>query len=98
MMMKYADVPHQRIPASRCPYCFKKLDSVSTVEGDVPPPSKGDLAVCFGCGELMQFGDDGGMEKMTPDEIVDLDVDERAEIFQIQGALRAFLVDPKRRA
>lgn len=86
-----SDVPHVRIPERACPYCGKGLDSVSMLEGDVPPPSKGDMAVCFGCAEIMQFGDGLTMEKMSADELAALSLDEMADIRKTQGAIRAFL-------
>ena len=88
--------PHVRFAESACPYCGKPLDSVGTLEGDVPPPSKGDMAVCFGCAEIMQFGDGMTMEKMSADELAALSFDEIADIRKTQGAIRAILEQEKR--
>jgi hypothetical protein len=91
-----SDVPHVRFAKTVCPYCGYGVDSASVLEGDVPPPKKGDMAVCFGCAEILQFGDDLKIEKMTAEELAALSFDEMADIRKVQGALRAFLQSEKR--
>jgi hypothetical protein len=46
-----------RLPETRCPWCGKRLDSVSHLTEDrVPKP--GDLAVCLGCNGTLVIGSD----------------------------------------
>jgi hypothetical protein len=80
----------RRLEERRCPYCGKTLDSISVLEGDAPRPRLGDLAVCFGCTEVMQFGKER-FEKLSAAEFAALDWNELAEVTQSQNAIRAFL-------
>ena len=51
-----------------CLNCGKKLTAVGVVEGDTPPPSDGDLAVCIYCYHIHIF-DGGKMRNPTVAEI-----------------------------
>jgi hypothetical protein len=51
-------------PDSRCPFCGYGLDRAWNREGHTPSP--GDLAICFGCGEWLQF--DANLQSVKPDD------------------------------
>ena len=88
--------PHIRLREDHCPYCGKMVDSLCTLEGEPPFANEGDLVVCFGCAEIMQFGADLRMKKMTMAEIAALSPEELADMKQTQDAIRSFLANEKR--
>ena len=60
-----------RVEPNACLNCGKTLTAVSVVEGDVPPPSDGDLAVCLYCSHIHIF-DGGKLRSPTDAEIVEI--------------------------
>lgn len=57
----------------------------------VPKPTVGDLALCFGCGEVLQFGRRLRLQRITAAEITALDPETAADLRQTQTLVRAFL-------
>jgi hypothetical protein len=90
------DVPHIRLREDRCPYCGEVIDSASTLEGEPPLATPGDMSLCFYCAEVAQFGADFKLKKMSTREIAMLSPEEAADLKQTQDALRAFLQSEKR--
>jgi len=90
-----SDVPHIRLREDRCPYCGEVVDSASTLKDDVPLATPGDMSVCFYCAEVMQFGADFKLKKMSTREIAALSAEEKADLKQTQDAVRAFLQSEK---
>jgi hypothetical protein len=82
---------HVRLSPSRCPHCGHRLNAASRLSGPVPKPVPGDMTICFGCGEALQFDRRLRLTKITAAEIAALDPDERAELQQTQAAVRSFL-------
>jgi hypothetical protein len=81
-----------RTPVSRCPHCGYRMDAVSQIGVERPPrPEPGDLTVCFGCGEALQFGPRLAMQKITAAQLAALEPDEAAELQRMQVVVRAFL-------
>jgi hypothetical protein len=59
-----------------CPMCNAKLDAATHLPGKaVPKP--GDVSVCAGCGELLQFTDRMGLEKMEQEKLAQLSKQDR---------------------
>ena len=91
-----SNAPHIRLrEEDRCPWCGKVVDSLSTLEGEPPFAKEGDMSVCFGCTEVMQFDADMRLKKMTAAEIATLSPDEAADLRQTQDAIRAYLRNEK---
>ena len=90
--MSEPHAPHIRLREDRCPWCGKTVDSLSTLEGEPPFAREGDMAVCFGCAEVMQFDADMRLIKMTAAEIAAaLSPEEAADLIETQDAIRAYL-------
>lgn len=86
-----SDVQHVRTPKSRCPHCGYLTDTVSTIAGRVPRPCPGDLSVCFGCGEALQFDRRLRLTTITAAELAALHPEEREKLTATQGHIRRFL-------
>lgn len=84
-----------RISPGQCPHCGKRLDAVSRLEGPVTNPSAGDLTVCFGCGESLQFDDRLRLKRISATELAALDPEEAADLNKTQAVIRAFLRDDR---
>ena len=82
---------HVRLSPSRCPHCGYKMNAASTMSGPAPLPNPGDFGVCFGCGEALQYDRRLRLVKISAAQIAALDPDERAELQQVQNAVRSFL-------
>lgn len=54
-----------------CPACGKRLNRVAAVDGD-RAPAEGDLSVCAHCGELLQFGAQMRMQRLTKEKFDEL--------------------------
>jgi hypothetical protein len=89
--MSGGDAPHIRLRQDRCPYCGKTVDSLGTLQGEPPLASEGDMSVCFGCGEVMQFDADFRLQKMSAAEIAALTPEEAADLKKTQEMIRAHL-------
>jgi hypothetical protein len=57
----------------------------------VKQPRRGDLTVCFGCGEALQYDRRLRLVKIGAAQISALDPDEHAALQQMQNAIRSFL-------
>jgi hypothetical protein len=82
-----------RVPNSECPHCRHRLNACSTL--DTPrAPRPGDLSVCIGCGEVVQFGARLELQRAPVRVLIRLKPRERAELRKAQSAVRAMLADP----
>jgi hypothetical protein len=53
---------------SACPSCGKVLDAATHPTADDIRPKVGDISICFYCGNLMAFGDELTLRKLTDAE------------------------------
>lgn len=84
------DTPdHYRIPRSQCPHCGHRLNAASAA--GLPRPRPGDLSVCIGCGEVVQFGPRLSFKRVPARVLANLLPDEAAELRYVQINVRAFL-------
>lgn len=65
-----------------CLDCGKKLDGVQSLSGKSKPQA-GDVTVCFHCGHIMVFADDGGLRNPTSREMYDIAGDKRIIALQM---------------
>lgn len=85
-----SDVPHRRFRPTRCPHCGYMVDAASVVEGNTPKPRKGDMAVCFDCGEVAQFDRKLRLVKIPASLLAELNPEEAADLKRTQSSIRAF--------
>lgn len=78
-----------QVPETICPSCGWKNDAATHPTEDVAP-TPGDLSVCLGCQEVMQFDPDLRLVKPTRDDL--------EAAFQEQPDLRALLFRMQRTA
>jgi hypothetical protein len=84
------DTPdHYRLPRSQCPHCGQRLNA-AIAEG-LPKPAPGDLSVCIGCGEAVQFGPKLSLKRVPPRVLALLLPEERADLDHVQSQVRAML-------
>lgn len=74
--MAYEITPAADAPASFCPYCRASFDAVTGLTGD-PRPEAGDAGICWYCGGLLVYRDDGTPREPTEEELPALVADER---------------------
>lgn len=61
--------PHTTImPPLACPYCGYRLVAASRFE-EVVTPRPGDISVCISCAQVIQFGYDLTLRKLTKAEL-----------------------------
>lgn len=74
LTMGSKSIPKHNIPESRCPYCWKLVDSSLdiTVSGPKRDPKPGDITLCSGCGHLSMFGDFMKLVKLSKETIEDI--------------------------
>jgi hypothetical protein len=65
-----------RVKPSTCPWCDKDMDAVSAVAGK-GRPAKGAVSLCVYCGEWCVFTRGLDLRKPTPDEFLEIGLDER---------------------
>jgi len=72
----------------RCFRCNFQMDSAAEVLGDALP-SEGDLALCLNCAEphVLHFGK---WVRLTDDELIDMDWDDKQKMSKVQMAIREF--------
>lgn len=61
-----------RLPPSNCPYCNRVNDGASVVDEPNLMPQPRDFSVCFGCGQILQFGFDLSLQKHTSQDLEQL--------------------------
>jgi len=57
------------VDGNPCPYCGKKLDATSNVDGTDKAPNVGDYSVCIGCGGVLVFEDRFKVREPTAAEL-----------------------------
>ena len=60
----------------RCLECHAILDLANSIHGDARP-TPGDISICFYCGNLSAFMEDGNLRELTSNEMHDIAGDER---------------------
>jgi hypothetical protein len=80
-----------RLPPKKCPHCGYLVTAASAMRGPTPMPKPGDLSVCFGCGEALQFDRRLRLAKITAAELAALGRREAAEFHRVQREVRRFL-------
>ena len=68
-----------------------RIDAASSLQYPGMRPKPGDLSVCFGCGEVLQFTKRLRVAKMTAAELAALREDEAAPLRATQALIRRFL-------
>lgn len=84
---------HDTTVSSCCGHCGLVLDAATHVNGKKPTP--GDLAICWGCAGVNQFGEDLTLIKRTEKEVAALDVD-HTELAETQALVRAVVTGSHR--
>jgi hypothetical protein len=69
-----------------CPYCLKKHELTSAVVDKAATPKPGNVSMCITCGEFSIFNTALVLEKLTPEQRVELD--QHPGIQQIRRAWR----------
>jgi hypothetical protein len=60
-----------------CPFCRLQQEAVTHISGKDYVPSNGDITMCFNCGGISVFTNDGGLRKPTKKEQRELDQNSR---------------------
>lgn len=78
-----------RMPARRCPHCFKLLDASAALEamGQDRAPEPGDITLCLGCGTALEFRPDG-FHILTLLEFAALPADTQAQLERAKALSR----------
>jgi hypothetical protein len=63
-----------RVPLSACPSCGTQCDAASTTN-ESTQPVPGDISICVRCGELLKFGDDMRLMRLTHEERIEVEAD-----------------------
>lgn len=50
-----------------CPHCGKVLDAVTHANNEKVSPSVGDVTICIGCANILEFAKDLKLQKLTPE-------------------------------
>lgn len=82
---------HVRLRPSRCPHCGYNTDAATALAGPTLRPSPGDLSVCLGCGEALQYDRRLRLVRISAAELAALNPDEREALREVQEAVRSFL-------
>jgi len=75
-----------RMSKTSCPYCGKGLDAASSPHHRGARPSEGDLGMCVGCGGFMKYNKELKLDKITTEELLDIDPRSRNELFKAHEA------------
>jgi hypothetical protein len=73
-----------RMRPGLCPLCGKLLDAVGKLEDGASGPTPGDVTLCMGCGALLSFADDMGLQVQDEGE---LDAETRREVERVRAAI-----------
>jgi hypothetical protein len=78
-----------RVSKCQCPQCGKQLDAASSVDGVTAIPKKGDISLCFYCGEILEYDENCVLTYITQEVIDELKKDNTyEEIVDIQRRIR----------
>lgn len=83
------DLEIHRVPLAQCPHCGHRLNAAQFGEQQRPRP--GDLAVCIGCGEAVQFGPRLKLRRVPLRVLALLLPDEKEDLIKVQSHVRALL-------
>jgi hypothetical protein len=62
-----------RVTSCTCPSCGSPLDSVSNAnDNENHAPKEGDITVCFRCGHVLIYQEDGTVRNPTDKEIIEI--------------------------
>lgn len=75
-------IEHYRMPPQLCG-CGKVLDAATGKDGHAPEP--GNVSICWGCGQVLQFTAELGLQAMTDDEIATLPAEARTLLRKMQS-------------
>lgn len=81
-----AEEPIYRVPESNCPRCKHKLDAVAGVQGQ-GPPERGSISACINCGLILAFSANMTVQPATPEELMDLALNNREGFLRLQKYL-----------
>jgi hypothetical protein len=76
-----------KIPDGHCPTCNKHINGATPVSED-KHPKPGDLNLCAGCGELLQFTEGLGLAVMPADIWDKMDAQTYKEVTHTQKLIR----------
>jgi len=74
-----------KTPKSICPGCDRNLDAATWVESGPVVPVRGDISVCFYCGEVSVFNEDLRLRPITELEIEMIPLDILSRIQRIRA-------------
>ena len=63
-----------KLPKTRCLNCAKELDSSFRPDG--AEPREGDVTICYGCGELMEFDGELKLVHLKPETVTKINFSE----------------------
>lgn len=79
-----------RVPEIVCPKCGYTLDACTPIEG-LDSPSVGDITICIGCGEFLEFGDHLVVRSLTLDKLYELSISD-SKAYSDLMSLREFII------
>jgi hypothetical protein len=71
-----------------CPHCGRLNEATTAADRDPEPPRPGDLTVCFGCVQVMEFYQDNLLLGVRKFDVVQLGAEEAKEIEELQRTIR----------
>lgn len=75
--------------AMRCPACDKKLDASTEVDaGSKRPPEQGDVTICMGCGEILEYAEGPRLVKVKEEIIREFPPHIAAQFLTLRSHLR----------
>jgi len=79
------DVRAWQLPPAQCPSCGTTCEGGRSSQGGSDLPSPGDLALCFECGALNQYGE--GLRTLRAFDESQLDPDDAAHIAKLRAEM-----------
>lgn len=78
---------HHAVPVCPCPSCGRANDAATNANDAKARPKKGDVSICFYCGEILEFGDDLQLHKAV--DMTDWPADTIFYVHRMQKLIRA---------
>lgn len=80
------------MPHGACPTCKRKLDAAEAPTkygGWKVRPRPGDLSVCLGCGEILEFKEDMQLAAISLNHMLELPPETSADLIRVQRRIRS---------
>jgi hypothetical protein len=70
-----------------CPVCDALLDAASGMQNENDIPNPHDVSICIKCGEILEYGDDMGLIKITDIVYSELDTETKQMLKYYQNKI-----------